>query len=108
MPTYQYECRRCGNTFEEFKPITAPSRSRCPKCRGKVQRLVTGGAGILFKGSGFYATDSRSGRSASRTACEKASAAAAAESKSTAAKKSGGDSPAKTDAKPAAKGSTKS
>ena len=59
MPTYEYECTRCGLVFEEFKPISAPRRERCPECRGKVERLVSGGMGVVFKGSGFYKTDSR-------------------------------------------------
>ena len=60
MPTYEYECTRCGIIIEEFKSITAPRRQRCPECRGKVQRLISGGMGIHFKGSGFYINDSRS------------------------------------------------
>ena len=59
MPTYEYECTKCNHGFEEKAPITAPPRQRCPKCRGKVQRLVSGGTGIVFRGSGFYVTDSR-------------------------------------------------
>lgn len=59
MPTYEYECTRCGLAFEEFKPMSAPKRQRCPECRGKVERLISGGTGILFKGSGFYINDSR-------------------------------------------------
>jgi len=59
MPTYEYECTRCGLVFEEFKPMSAPRRERCPECRGKVERLISGGMGIVFKGSGFYKTDSR-------------------------------------------------
>ena len=43
MPTYEYECRKCGHNFEEFKPITSAPRSRCPKCRGKVERLISAG-----------------------------------------------------------------
>ena len=60
MPTYEYECRRCGHKFELFQSMSEPPRKRCPKCRGKVERLLGTGAGILFKGSGFYATDYRS------------------------------------------------
>jgi len=60
MPTYEYECDKCGHRFEVFQSMTEPPRKRCPKCRGKVRRLVSGGAGIVFKGSGFYATDYRS------------------------------------------------
>ncbi|MFO7655374.1 MAG: FmdB family zinc ribbon protein [Candidatus Krumholzibacteriia bacterium] len=59
MPTYEYECTRCGHIFEEIRSIQDPPRKRCPECRGKVERLISGGAGILFRGSGFYVTDSR-------------------------------------------------
>lgn len=59
MPTYEYECTRCGHTCEEFKPVSAPRRQRCPLCRGKVKRLISGGLGVHFKGSGFYVNDSR-------------------------------------------------
>ncbi len=59
MPTYEYECTRCGRITEEFKPMSAPRRQRCPHCRGRVKRLISGGLGILFKGSGFYVNDSR-------------------------------------------------
>ena len=60
MPTYEYECEKCGHKFEVFQSMTEPPRKRCPKCRGKVRRLLGGGAGIVFKGSGFYTTDYRS------------------------------------------------
>jgi len=59
MPTYEYQCTRCDHIVEEFKPISAPRRQRCPKCRSKVKRLMSGGSGIHFKGSGFYINDSR-------------------------------------------------
>lgn len=60
MPTYEYECTKCGYRFERFQSITEEPVKRCPKCRCKVRRLLSGGAGILFKGSGFYETDYRS------------------------------------------------
>ena len=60
MPTYEYECEKCEHRFEVFQSMKEPSRKRCPKCRGKVRRLLSGGAGMIFKGSGFYATDYRS------------------------------------------------
>lgn len=60
MPTYEYECGKCGNRFEVFQSITEKPKQKCPKCRGKVKRLLGTGAGIIFKGSGFYATDYRS------------------------------------------------
>ncbi|KPK67960.1 hypothetical protein AMJ71_10460 [candidate division TA06 bacterium SM1_40] len=60
MPTYEYKCRKCGYDFEEFQNITDPPLKRCPICKGRVDRLIGAGAGILFKGPGFYATDYRS------------------------------------------------
>ncbi len=60
MPTYEYECPSCG-TFEVFQSMTEKPLRKCPHCKaGKVQRLIGAGAGILFKGSGFYQTDYRS------------------------------------------------
>ena len=63
MPTYEYQCTRCGHVVEEFKPVSAPRRQRCPECRGKVERLISGGSGVHFKGSGFYINDSRGKKS---------------------------------------------
>jgi len=60
MPTYEYECLKCGHRFEIFQKMTDTPRKRCPKCRGKLRRLVGSGAGMIFKGSGFYVTDYRS------------------------------------------------
>lgn len=62
MPTYEYQCQKCGYRFEEFQSITAKPLKTCPKsgCRGPVKRLIGMGAGLLFKGSGFYSTDYRS------------------------------------------------
>ncbi len=60
MPTYEYQCRSCGHRFDARQNITAPARTRCPHCRKKVDRLISAGAGFLFKGSGFYTTDHRS------------------------------------------------
>lgn len=57
MPTYEYECLRCGYRFEEFQKMSDEPVKRCPQCRGKVKRLIGAGSGIIFKGSGFYATD---------------------------------------------------
>lgn len=60
MPTYEYECRKCGYHFEQFQNIMDEPLKRCPKCRCKVTRLIGTGSGIIFKGSGFYETDYRS------------------------------------------------
>jgi len=59
MPTYDYQCDECGHKFEEFQSISAEPLSECPFCHGKVKRLIGGGNGFLFKGSGFYITDYR-------------------------------------------------
>jgi len=60
MPTYDYECQACKHTFEKFQPITARPIRKCPKCgRLKAKRLLGMGAGVIFKGSGFYSTDYR-------------------------------------------------
>ena len=61
MPTYDYECKECGHEFEKFQPITASAIRKCPSCgKLKVRRLIGIGAGVIFKGSGFYQTDYRS------------------------------------------------
>ena len=60
MPTYDYRCRKCGHEFEVFHGIRDETPRRCPKCRGRAARVPRGGAGLLFKGSGFYVTDYRS------------------------------------------------
>ncbi len=61
MPTYDYECEACGHTFEKFQSIKARPVRKCPKCgKNKVRRLLGTGAGVIFKGSGFYQTDYKS------------------------------------------------
>jgi putative FmdB family regulatory protein len=62
MPTYEYECQKCGHQFEEYQSIKADPLTDCPTdaCNGKVKRLISSGGGLLFKGSGFYITDYRS------------------------------------------------
>ena len=68
MPTYQYVCEKCGHEFEKVQPISANAlticpEDQCPKKRwgkGKVKRAISAGAGLIFKGSGFYITDYRS------------------------------------------------
>jgi len=57
MPTYEYQCQSCGYSFERFQAISDPPLSRCPQCGNKVQRLISGGSGLIFKGSGFYQND---------------------------------------------------
>ncbi|MEK7467760.1 MAG: FmdB family zinc ribbon protein [Planctomycetota bacterium] len=58
MPTYDYSCRKCGHAYEVFEAISASTRKACPKCgRRTAHRMIGAGAGLLFKGSGFYITD---------------------------------------------------
>jgi len=72
MPTYEYECKKCGHVFEEFQKMSDKPICKCPKCSGRVIRLPGRGAGIIFKGSGFYATDYRSESYRKRERAEKA------------------------------------
>ncbi len=60
MPTYDYRCRKCGHRFEVFHGMKDETPRRCPECGGPAKRVPAGGAGLLFKGSGFYITDYRS------------------------------------------------
>lgn len=59
MPTYEYQCQKCGHRFSEFQKITDPPVRNCPKCGKKncVEQIISGGSGLIFKGSGFYITD---------------------------------------------------
>jgi putative FmdB family regulatory protein len=60
MPTYEYICESCGCEFEQFQSITAKPIRKCPKCgKASVKRLIGVGAGVIFKGPGFYQTDYR-------------------------------------------------
>lgn len=57
MPNYDYRCLTCGHEYELFQSITEKPAVKCPKCGKKVQRLIGGGSGVSFKGTGFYETD---------------------------------------------------
>ena len=104
MPTYEYACSKCGHEFEKFQSISAKPLDVCPRelCgqkkwgRGKVKKKISAGAGLIFKGSGFYITDYRSEKY--KEAAKKDSAAA----KPSESKSSGSESKpaAKTDSKP--------
>jgi len=106
MPTYEYECAKCGHKFEKFQPITDKPLTLCPEelCgqkrwgKGRVKRAIGGGAGLIFKGSGFYITDYRSEKykeaaKKESTAAKPTASSSASETKSTPAKKE--TSPAK-------------
>ena len=60
MPTYEYKCSDCGIQFDRFQSITEDPIQECPECSGQTKRLIGAGAGLIFKGSGFYITDYRS------------------------------------------------
>jgi putative FmdB family regulatory protein len=57
MPTYGYECKSCGHTFDAFQAMSDEPLKTCPQCGKELRRLINGGSGIIFKGSGFYVTD---------------------------------------------------
>ncbi len=58
MPTYEYECNKCGYSFEILQSIKDASLKKCPKCgKDSLKKIISGGAGLIFKGSGFYLTD---------------------------------------------------
>ena len=73
MPTYEYECLKCERVFEHFQQISEAPLGRCvfDGCDGEVRRLVSAGAGVIFKGSGFYTTDYARSDNGSATRCGK-------------------------------------
>jgi putative FmdB family regulatory protein len=80
MPTYEYACPKCGHQFEQFQSMRDEPLKRCPKCKKlSLKRLVSGGAGLIFKGSGFYITDYKNKGMASAAAAETKGPAAKAD-----------------------------
>ena len=69
MPTYEYQCGACGHRFEVFQRIVDPPVRDCPKCQaeGTVEQIISGGSGLIFKGSGFYETDYRRSSASSKS-----------------------------------------
>ena len=61
MPTYEYACTKCGHQFEEFQSFSDAALTECPECKGEVQKVYSN-VGVVFKGSGFYKTDSRTSK----------------------------------------------
>ncbi len=68
MPRYDYECTKCGHRFEIEHGINETPKKRCPECRGSIKKCFVP-VGIVFKGSGFYCTDSKNKTSAGKAAC---------------------------------------
>ena len=87
MPTYDYECSDCEHAFEAFHSMSAEPISVCPECDGKVTRLIGTGAGLIFKGSGFYETDYRSADYAKAATADKPKTDAPKKDKKAASKK---------------------
>lgn len=108
MPTYEYKCEDCGHHFEVFQSMKDDKLTDCPeeKCDGTVRRLLGTGAGIIFKGGGFYETDYRSdsykeGAKKAESAAKSSSDSSGGESKSTSSG-SGDSGSKKSESKPAA------
>ena len=72
MPTYQYSCTECGHFFEQFQSFSEDSLTVCPECEGRL-RKVFNAVGVVFKGSGFYRTDSRAATQGSDAGSDKSS-----------------------------------
>jgi putative FmdB family regulatory protein len=71
MPTYEFKCISCGHLFERFLSISDNSKQKCPVCGNNTKRLISSGAGLIFKGSGFYVNDYRKTRKTEKTVDEK-------------------------------------
>ena len=76
MPTYQYACAECGHAFEQAQSFSEDSLTVCPECGGKLRKVFSP-TGVVFKGSGFYRTDSRSGSGSSGSSSSGSSSSAA-------------------------------
>ena len=97
MPTYDYQCLDCGIKFELFQSMTEDPIQECRDCHGKVKRLIGAGAGLIFKGSGFYITDYRG--DGYKEAAKKDKAPSSGEGGKSDEKKKGGDKKSGEDAK---------
>jgi putative FmdB family regulatory protein len=106
MPTYEYKCDACGFQFEKFQSITAKPIKKCPNCgKNQVKRLIGTGAGLIFKGGGFYITDYRSDSYKSAAKAESGTSAPAPKEGSTPTATDSGSKPptgSKSATKPAA------
>ena len=102
MPIYTYRCEECGVQFERNQKFSDPPLTRCPECNKKALRKVYTPVGVIFKGSGFYATDNRS-PSGSRSASDTSSKEKASTTESKSETKSAAASESKTESKAAAK-----
>jgi putative FmdB family regulatory protein len=109
MPTYEYRCKSCGHEFEEFQTMSSDPLIMCPKCaKPTLKRLMSGGVGLIFKGSGFYETDYKKSKSSS-SSMKKSKPDSKSESKSDSKPDSKSDSKpdSKSDSKQESKPDTK-
>jgi putative FmdB family regulatory protein len=81
LPTYQYACTECGHAFEQFQSFTDDALTVCPECEGRL-RKVFNAVGVVFKGSGFYRTDSRTDGKSATTSSSSTSDSSSGEKKS--------------------------
>jgi putative FmdB family regulatory protein len=91
VPTYQYACTECGHSFEQFQSFHDDALTHCPECEGRL-RKVFNAVGVVFKGSGFYRTDSRSGSTASVPAASGSTSTTSGSSSSGSSSSEGGSS----------------
>ena len=106
MPTYEYVCTKCGEGLEAVQSFNDPPLTKCPQCKGKLRKVFSA-AGIVFKGSGFYKTDSRSGSKTASTSPAKEPAAKESSTSSTdssAGSSPKGDSTTSSSSKPSSSG----
>jgi putative FmdB family regulatory protein len=100
MPTYEYECKSCGYYFDVFQNMSDSPLTSCPQCGKEVRRIINGGSGIIFKGSGFYVTDKKGGSKPAAASAKPApgetSAPSPADSSPPKTESRGADNPVKT------------
>lgn len=102
MPTYEYRCPECGTDFEKFQKMSDEPVAECPSCGAAAQRRLSGGAGLLFKGSGFYITDYARGEGYKKAAEADKGGSSSSDTKSE-AKPAESKPAAKSESKPAPK-----
>ena len=103
MPTYEYRCPACGTDFEKFQKMSDPPVAPCPSCGAEAERRLSAGAGLLFKGSGFYITDYRGEGYKKAAEADKGGGSSSSSSSSESTSASSDAKPAKSESKPAPK-----
>jgi putative FmdB family regulatory protein len=107
VPTYQYACTECGHGFEQVQSFTDDALTVCPECHGRL-RKVFNAVGVVFKGSGFYKTDSRTAAKAASSSGSASESSGSSDSKSTSSGSNGGGSPSGEGAKSSSSSSSTS